>query len=58
MLVTQQSNRVFEKRGRRWQTLGDNCDGAVVVGVVGGGKGDYAAAAKNVKKQNKKKWLL
>jgi hypothetical protein len=24
MLGTQQSNRVFEKRGRRWQTLGDD----------------------------------
>jgi hypothetical protein len=42
MLGTQQSNRMFEKRGRRWQTLGDDCDGAV------------AAAAKNVKKKTKK----
>jgi hypothetical protein len=46
---------VFEKRGRRWQTLGNDCDGAVVVGVVGGGKGDHAAAAKNVKKTKKQK---
>jgi hypothetical protein len=42
MLGTQQSNRVFEKRGRRWQALVDNCDGAVAV------------AAKNVKKKPKK----
>jgi hypothetical protein len=45
----------LKKRGRRWQTLGDDCDGAVVVGVVCGGKGDYAAAAKNVKKKKPKK---
>jgi hypothetical protein len=46
MLGTQQLNCVSEKRGRRWQTLGNDCDGAV------------AAAAKNVKKKNQKKWLL
>ncbi len=34
--------------------LGDNCDGAAVVGVVSGEKGDYAAAAENVKKKNQK----
>jgi hypothetical protein len=43
MLGTQQSNRVFEKRGRRWQALGNNCDGAV------------AAVAKNVKKKKNPK---